>query len=426
MQTNLNHARHAQELLYQSMAELEIGLAIIAEPYNIPENDARWMGSTDGSVACMWRFTGEIIPCSLVERGECYVAVKWDDIVVVGVYLSPRWNRQSFEEALARIERCVRANMPAPTIVAGDFNAKSALWGSTSRNVRGDILVSWAELLGLVCMNTGSESTCQRAQGESIVDTTWASPSAARRLDKWKVWSEMETLSDHVYITMEIKVRMRLPVDENEERARRLVRPKRWTLSKLDEDKLIAALLVIAWPDVAVGEERSLEEEVARLREDLHNACDVAMPRSAPRPQTAAYWWSETIAEARRTTIARRRLWKESRGMENEVILREEYRQARYELCAAINKAKSGAWDELIRSLDRDPWGRPYKIVRNKLKKWAPPKTETMEPEFLNEVIGTLFPEREEEEAHIVTDGLGRGLVGRGDRDNGGGEKDAF
>ncbi|XP_070160599.1 uncharacterized protein [Polyergus mexicanus] len=62
------------------------------------------------------------------------------------------------------------------------------------------------------------------------------------------------------------------------------------------------------------------------------------------------------------------------------------------DLSAAIRRAKARAWDELLRSLDADPWGRPYKLVMNKLKAWAPPATETLEPQVFDNILGTLFP----------------------------------
>lgn len=62
----------------------------------------------------------------------------------------------------------------------------------------------WAEALGLSCLIVRSRSTCVRAQRESIVDTIWASRSAVGRIRNWMVQEKMETLSDYVYITMEV------------------------------------------------------------------------------------------------------------------------------------------------------------------------------------------------------------------------------
>lgn len=65
---------------------------------------------------------------------------------------------------------------------------------------------------------------------------------------------------------------------------------------------------------------------------------------------------------------------------------------AKKTLQQAICDAKARAWEDLLKALDNDPWGRPYKMVRNKLRPWAPPITEGLSPEILGEVIISLFP----------------------------------
>lgn len=68
-----------------------------------------------------------------------------------------------------------------------------------------------------------------------------------------------------------------------------------------------------------------------------------------------------------------------------------EYRAARILLQKAIREAKAGAWEELLQDMDRDPWGWSYRFVLGKLRPSAPPLTESLEPQFVQEVQ-TLFP----------------------------------
>lgn len=82
---------------------------------------------------------------------------------MVGVYFSPRLNKAVFEAGHDGIGDFIRSRLPAPVLLAGDFNAKSALWGSSCPNLRGEILEEWAVALGLVCLNEGNVSTCIRA-----------------------------------------------------------------------------------------------------------------------------------------------------------------------------------------------------------------------------------------------------------------------
>lgn len=199
MQTNLNHARHAQELFYQCMDERDIGLAVIAEPYRIPEDNPLWAKATDGSVAATWRRTENSVPCNKEEAGDGFIAVRWGGILVVGVYLSPRLRVIEVEARFERIARCVRARGPLPALIMGDFNAHATMWGSRRDSARGRVVVDWANSLGLQCVNQGTESTCVRAQGESIVDLTWASQQAIHMVRSWRVlgggWSPFRIMS---------------------------------------------------------------------------------------------------------------------------------------------------------------------------------------------------------------------------------------
>lgn len=55
--------------------------------------------------------------------------------------------------------------------------------------------------------------------------------------------------------------------------------------------------------------------------------------------------------------------------------------------------AKAKAWEELIQELNRDPWGRSYKVAMNKLRPWVPPPpTERLNPHLVERIVGTLFP----------------------------------
>ncbi|EFN89486.1 hypothetical protein EAI_10384, partial [Harpegnathos saltator] len=94
-----------------------------------------------------------------------------------------------------------------PVVVAGDFNAHSEGWGCSprQRDPRGEALIDWAAGLDLLLMNKGSASTCVRLKRESVIDLTWATPSADRLFREWMVEVEGETLSDHRYIVWALR-----------------------------------------------------------------------------------------------------------------------------------------------------------------------------------------------------------------------------
>ncbi|XP_071579494.1 uncharacterized protein [Temnothorax nylanderi] len=144
--------------------------------------------------------TEEPVPCSRLESGDGFVAVRWGLTVVVGVYIPPHQSLDipGFEGILDSLKDCLNKYLPQQQVlVAGDFNAKSTLWGSPATDRKGGILTDWTAGLGLVCINTGTVQTCVRHNGGSIVDLTWASPPVARRIRGWRVAVGLETLSDH-------------------------------------------------------------------------------------------------------------------------------------------------------------------------------------------------------------------------------------
>jgi len=61
-------------------------------------------------------------------------------------------------------------------------------------------------------------------------------------------------------------------------------------------------------------------------------------------------------------------------------------------LCNEINNAKSLAWQELINTIEEDPWGLSYKLVLRKLKSATSTLTEILEPDIFSELLDFLFP----------------------------------
>lgn len=93
--------------------------------------------------------------------------------------------------------------------------------------------------------------------------------------------------------------------------------------------------------------------------------------RDVVKRNNKVYWWNSEIAEIRgKCNMWRRRLIRAKRrkspGRASQ--LAGELKNNRRELSKAIGKAKKEAWDELLEGLNRDPCGRPYKAIMNKIK----------------------------------------------------------
>ncbi|KAL0891783.1 hypothetical protein ABMA27_015050 [Loxostege sticticalis] len=340
LQGNLNHSRAAQDLMAQTMASWTASLAVVAEPYSIPSN---WLGDLDSLVAIVPRPSTDSPPLSLIERGHGYVAAMWGDIAVMGVYFSPNRQLADFEAYLAYLAPAVARMPPGQVAVLGDLNARSTAWGDRVTKPKGRVLELWATTVGLSLLNRGNTYTCVRRRGGSIVDVSFATPALAARVRKWEVDLAV-TLSDHRHIRIEIA----------------------------DHSSAL---------------------------------CDASMPRShRPPPKKAVYWWSTDLEDLRVACLGalrsfRRYRRRAQRHEEEEDRLYAAYCEAKKvlrTLRVAIAEAKAKAREEMLATLTEDPWGRPYKTVRGKLRPWAPPITETLEPALLENVVATLFPAQED------------------------------
>ncbi|KYN29562.1 hypothetical protein ALC57_00987 [Trachymyrmex cornetzi] len=110
----------------------------------------------------------------------------------------------------------------------------------------------WAAGLGLVLLNRSRVSTFVGQRGESIVDLTWATPAAARRVRDWRMNADsLGELSDHRMVRMEL---VSTPT-EVRRRHRRERCGRRWALTRLDPSALEASLLASTWPEAQPGSE---------------------------------------------------------------------------------------------------------------------------------------------------------------------------
>ena len=276
-------------------------------------------------------------------------------MVIVAVYAPPSASISALEKQLNNIRNEIAPLMEREVLVLGDFNAKSTLWGSPRTNPRGEAVMDWAAELDLQLINKGRQSTCVRWQGESIVNLTWASPSAARKIRSWKVLVETETLSDHRYIVITMRPlpgeggRNNTRAEADRERRQEKTSYPRWALKKLDPERLRTAANAEAW-DTPSQEltTTDVDKQAEQIQKQMTNICDAAMPRVRQARKNATYWWSPEIERKRRACVlARRKLQhfkrKKTLTRSEEEQARLRYRGAIVELQLAIKEAKAKA-----------------------------------------------------------------------------------
>lgn len=181
---------------------------------------------------------------------------------------------------MSRIENTIRRLLPGKVIVAGDLNAKSVIWGSQVTNVRGEVLADWATSLNLICLNKGVAHSCVRQWGGSIVDITFASPEVSRLLEDWWVEENIETLSDHKYVRIDWSDPVSRVQTTTLNSLSRFQRTPHWVLNKLNKNAIMAAAIVITWPENQSWSSGDVNQRANWLCDKLAIICDAGMPRA--------------------------------------------------------------------------------------------------------------------------------------------------
>jgi len=387
LQVNLNHCWTAQQLVLQTVAELESDVVIVSD-YNRPMGQSdNWVASTDGKCAVFVpnRSTAVI---SNHGSGDGFAWAMVDSTLLYSCYCTPNCTIQEFDRFLVGLETSIRYQVGAATdiVVAGDFNSHSAEWGSSTEDTRGSLLSGFASGLDLTVCNVGTVPTFRRVNAASVIDVTFARAANNRPLvSDWSVLANRYTASDHEYIAFSVSKAgpRRSPS--------RVVQPGGWSVKKLSQEAIKEHWDRAGLPP-SLSSDASVEDHAEQLQDLLNRACEASMPkRSLPRGRKAVHWWSEDIANLRKSAIAARRSYQRA-GRRADTNDREAtfaaYNTARKTLRVAIRKAQERSWRELCDSVDNDPWGVPYRLVTKKLVR----RTPAMDDQVTLQVARGLFP----------------------------------
>ena len=375
LQLNLNHCEAAQDLLWQTLYERNIDVAILCEQYKDIDSSQNWMKDTTGKVAT-WVCKNHHIQEIPATIREGYVWARVEDVYICSVYAAPSLSIDEFTSMLNAIvgEFCDRQSV----IIAGDFNAWATEWGSRTNNRRGDALLNSFSSLELSILNSGTTPTFVRDGKSSVIDVTFVSESLAPRVTMWSV-SDLYTHSDHMAIIFEIatkKIRLRAPASN-------------WNYRSFDRDSFLA---------IMEGNKKlsgNAEDKASQLMTLIADACDASMSRNSGRThRPPVYWWNDEIAEKRRICLSSRRKAQRARGRPNWEALKQQHAIAKRDLVRAIKISKRQGWKELVDDVDNDPWGRPYRAVMNKLKSSG--MSSPTCPILLDRIVDTLFPAQQD------------------------------
>ncbi|KAL4082654.1 hypothetical protein QTP88_029715 [Uroleucon formosanum] len=369
LQVNLNHCWTAQQLLSQTVAERSVDVALICDYYSPTGNEQHWVSSTDNKCAVSLARKSS---ARLTEKGAGagFAWAKINRTTFYSCYCTPNCRTQEFDVFLSGLEDSIRIHTTRDTalIVAGDLNSHSAEWGSSSDDTRGLMLSGFASSLGLHVCNVGTVPTFSPVNASSVIDVTFARspPGTCPLVENWRVLTELESASDHLYVEYTVADFARPAAVPP---ASRNTMEGAWAVRKLSpsalEEYWRSTNIALLPPNAPA------EDHAELLCGFLAASCNASMPRRTVfKGRRAAHWWSKEIADLRKASISARRQYQRA-GRRADTSGRAgafaAYNEARKLLRLAIRKAQEASWDKLCSSVDNDPWGVPYRLVTKQL-----------------------------------------------------------
>ena len=198
VQLNTNRSRVVYDLLWKDSIDCDV--LVLSEPNKKLCLEKNYI--CDFNLDTAVRIITDCDNNSVIDvyRSRGFVCVEFSVCVVVSSYVSPNVDMACLEGVLFDMQQHVRRDKP--TIIAGNLNAKSALWGSPVEDGRGRLVADWLAQNGLVVANVGSVPTFVRRNSSSFLDVTFCTIKAADKISNWRVHTS-ENMSDHRTITFE-------------------------------------------------------------------------------------------------------------------------------------------------------------------------------------------------------------------------------
>lgn len=374
LQLNLNHCEAAHDLLMQTVREWDLDVVLIAEPYRHLSSQPWETDITNKAV--IWS-CGKLPFQTLANTTEAgFVSARIDGIHFYSCYAPPSLPIEEFTDFLDRLIEDAKQHYPVA--IAGDFNSWAVDWGSKETNARGRALLEAITTLDVVLLNSGDTPTFARVEGNSIVDLTFVSSSLIKGSYFWKVM-DTYTASDHRAILWEIST------GQCPTRASRQNKATGWKVKSFDPTAFTVAL------EGDTNITGNAEEGSRNLMIKVTQACDASMSRKRGGGQRRpVHWWNDQISVLRNECHRRRRLAQRGYRRQNYAELVAEYKIVRRMLNKAIKDSKRQCWQDLINEVDKDPWGKPYKVAMIRLKNQSMPSPTCAL--LLRKIVTTLFP----------------------------------
>lgn len=340
LQVNLGRAWVAHDLAWAEALKMRADIMVVSEPNKKIGTDKGWLMDERKDVAISVCNGG--VKMEVKKKGSGYIHVRLYDIDLFAVYLSPNISINEYKRRMDEIFGEVEKRRYT-SILAGDINAKSAIWGSQSADERGSHVEDWMTQLQFEAKNDG-EHTFERGTSRSHIDVTLCSNRLSNRITGWTV---AHTNPYTHYGSIHYQIKLREKIRRNEIRS------------------------VFFERDTFAKELRKRCEETTNdIYQNILRAFKTSTSKERENRRDRPYWWTEEIEKARkRYILLRRQYTRQNRSETEKLELNRRMNEQRKVLKREIRISKRRRWEGVIADLDGDIWGEGYRIVTGALMK---------------------------------------------------------
>ncbi|CAH2105843.1 unnamed protein product [Euphydryas editha] len=380
LQANLQRSKLATAELFQVASEKGISFALVQEPYTGNKGEMRRYPGTKIIQCTLGR--QKPVKAAIIVFGDKVEVIHDPQIVtenvaavfvkagrlelgILSVYFE---GDQDLDPYIGQVRTAIAKFPTHHHIVAGDVNAWSHWWGSSSENHRGAQLHGFITEMDLHIHNNGDIPTFETYRGDrllsSCVDVTLTSQSLLAKIDTWRVERNLIT-SDHNAIMFSLRTEGPLkPLDPISTR-RYNTKKARWTdfTAILKSGLAEESVTPVAVSNVSSTDE--LEEMIAKYVAIIHHTCERTIPRIKPwKGDPRPPWWSAELDSLKREQLRAKRRIRNAAPCRRAGVV-EEYVQAKERYKQAANEAATRSWKEFCTAQDRESvWDGIYRVIR--------------------------------------------------------------
>jgi ribonuclease HI len=256
-------------------------------------------------------------------------------------------------------------------IIGGDLNAKNVWWGSARTNRRGEEVADFLSELDLHTLNEGNKPTFETFRGhhhiKSVIDMTFCSPCLLDIVDKWRVETNVNQLSDHNPIFFEISTKTKNPTDSKT--ALYNTKKANWEKFSRGIKKKLGERELNEKSFLEINNSRDLETKIEKLMDILSESCAASIPIRKPFKRKPCPWWNAELDKLKKEAIRCKHRLQNSGQLRRESITLPAYLEAKQAYKIAIINAKTESWKNYCAAQNRESaWSAIHRVLINRRK----------------------------------------------------------